>query len=265
MQNVTEEIKKVLGRIEDEQHVRILYAVESGSRAWGFASADSDWDVRFIYLRRPEWYLSIQSRRDVLEYPLADGLDVSGWDLPKTLGLFAKSNPPLLEWLRSPIVYRENFSTVGRLRELSTRYFSPRSCMYHYLHMGEGNYREYLQGEAVRVKKYFYVLRPLLSCRWIEAHGTMPPMEFEKLVEDQLPENLQPTVAALLNRKRSGEELDQGPRMPEINLFLTGEIVRLRELLAAMPAAETPDLDLLDEVFHASLAEVWEDHRRIKE
>jgi predicted nucleotidyltransferase len=257
VQNLEEEIKKVLDRIENEQHVRILYAVESGSRAWGFASADSDWDVRFIYLRRPEWYLSIQNRRDVLEYPLADGLDVSGWDLPKTLGLFAKSNPPLLEWLRSPIVYRETFSTIRRLRELSTRYFSPRSCMYHYLHMGEGNFREYLQGEEVRVKKYFYVLRPLLSCRWIESHGTMPPMEFERLVEDQLPQNLYPTISTLLDRKRSGEELDQGPRIPEINLFLTGEIARLRELLATMPAAGTPDLDLLDEVFRASLAEVW--------
>ena len=96
-------IRRELQGVAEAEHVRILYAVESGSRGWGFASADSDWDVRFLYLRRPEWYLSIQRRRDVLEFPLRDGLDLSGWDLKKALGPFAKSNPPLPEWLRSSI------------------------------------------------------------------------------------------------------------------------------------------------------------------
>jgi len=96
-------IRQSLQQIAVAEQVRVLYAVESGSRGWGFESADSDWDVRFVYLRPPEWYLSIQHRRDVLEFPLREGLDISGWDLRKALGLFAKSNPPLLEWLRSPI------------------------------------------------------------------------------------------------------------------------------------------------------------------
>jgi predicted nucleotidyltransferase len=103
------EIRESLDQIENDERVRVLYAVESGSRAWGFASADSDWDVRFIYARRADWYLSVQRRRDVLEYTLSNGLDMSGWDLRKALGLFAKLNPPLLEWIRSPIVYREAF------------------------------------------------------------------------------------------------------------------------------------------------------------
>lgn len=246
-----------LDRIQREQNIRVLYAVESGSRAWGFASIDSDWDVRFIYLRRPEWYLSVQRRRYVLEYPLVDGLDISGWDLHKTLGLFAKSNPPLLEWLRSPIVYREMFSTAQQLRELSFQYFSPRSCIYHYLHMSEGNYREYLHGDEVRVKKYFYVLRPLLACRWIETHGTMPPMEFAKLIEDQLPQNLQRIVADLLNRKRAGEELDKGPRIREINEFVGGEIERLNQLPDGMPSVKMPDWEVLDQVFRGSLSDAW--------
>src|SRR6266511_5035085 len=207
------EIRDTLDRIETREDVRVLYAVESGSRAWGFASTDSDWDVRFLYLRRPEWYLSVQRRRDVLEYPLADGLDVSGWDLKKALGLFAKSNPPLLEWLRSPIVYREAFSAAARLRVLAADYFSPRSCMHHYLSMAEGNYREYLQRDPVRVKKYFYVLRSVLACRWIEMHGTTPPTEFAALVADQLPARLRPVVEALLARKRAGDELAQGPQV----------------------------------------------------
>lgn len=250
-------IQEALQRLEVAEDVRVLYAVESGSRAWGFASRDSDWDVRFLYLRRPEWYLSVQRRRDVLEYPLENDLDVSGWDLQKALALFAKSNPPLLEWLRSPIVYREDFSIARVLRKLSERFFSSRSCMHHYFHMAERNYREYLQGDPVRVKKYLYVLRPLLACRWIGARGTIPPMEFAALVEDQLPPELEGTTRQLLERKRSGEELASGPRIPEINRFLDAEIARLDQALRAIPRGPAPDWEALDEVFRSSLHEVW--------
>ena len=114
-----EEIRAELARLEAKDDVRVLYAVESGSRAWGFASTDSDWDVRFLYVRRPEWYLSVRDRRDVLEYPISEGLDVSGWDLKKALVLFARSNPPLMEWLRSPIVYRDDGWTAPALRATS--------------------------------------------------------------------------------------------------------------------------------------------------
>jgi len=255
---VKQAIQDALRRLEGADDVRVFYAVESGSRAWGFASQDSDWDVRFLYIRRPAWYLSVQRRRDVLEYPLEDGLDVSGWDVKKALGLFGKSNPPLLEWLRSPIVYREAFSVAQTLRTLSAQYFSSRSCMHHYFHMAEGNYREYLQGDPVRVKKYFYVLRPVLACRWIAAHGTMPPMEFASLVNDQLPVELQAAVHALLERKRSGDELASGPRLPEINEFLDAEMVRLRIALASIPRGPAPDWETLDRVFRDSLREVWD-------
>lgn len=251
------EIRAALERIARNDGVKVLYAVESGSRAWGFASRDSDWDVRFIYIRAPEWYLSIQDRRDVLEYPLAAGLDVSGWDLKKALRLFAKSNPALLEWLRSPIVYREESSTIQRVRELASEFFSARSCMHHYHHMAEGNFREYLRGERVRLKKYFYVLRPLLACRWTDAHGTMPPMEFQKLVEDQLPAKLHAAVGQLTERKRAGDELDDGPKIPEINAFIESELSRLEAQLGGEENAEPPKWDVLDKVFRDSLQEVW--------
>lgn len=250
-------IRSALRRIEKDERVKILLALESGSRAWGFASTDSDWDVRFIYLRPPEWYLSIQRRRDVLEYPLSDALDISGWDLRKALGLFAKSNPPLFEWLRSPMVYQELFSTAEQLRRLSAEFFSPRSCLHHYLHMAQGNFREYLQGARVRTKKYFYVLRPVLACRWIEAHGQMPPMEFENLVDDRLPKTLRPIVADLLRRKRAGEELDDGPRIPKLNAFLRREIERLGAGLPEKPEGRPLDWETLDGVFRASLEEAW--------
>ncbi len=86
-------IKAGLAEIEAQENVRIVYACESGSRAWGFPSSDSDYDVRFIYLHPLEWYLSIEKRRDVIERPITGVLDVNGWDLRKALQLFRKSNP----------------------------------------------------------------------------------------------------------------------------------------------------------------------------
>lgn len=251
-------IERELRRIEQDDSVRVVYAVESGSRAWGFQSADSDWDVRFLYLRRPEWYLSIKAGRDVLEYPVADGLDFSGWDLPKALRLFAKSNPPLLEWLRSPIVYAQWGGAVPRMKELSARYFSPSSCLHHYLHMAEGNFRVYLQGERVRLKKYFYVLRPVLACQWIESRQSMPPMEFETLAGSEVGDDrVQARIADLLKRKRGGEELDDGPRVEELHAFVEERIAHFRKLVGTLPRRPSPDLGDLDSLFRDALREAW--------
>ncbi len=108
-------IKIQLKKIEREHKVKILYAIESGSRVWGFASQDSDFDVRFIYVHHKDWYLSIESKRDVIEMPLEGDLDINGWDLTKALGLFRKSNPPLYEWLQSPIVYLKPHTSILNL------------------------------------------------------------------------------------------------------------------------------------------------------
>jgi uncharacterized protein len=163
--SVFEEVKRRLSAVAISDEVVILLAVESGSRAWGFESTDSDYDVRFIYVHRPEFYLSIdlEMQRDVIERPISDEIDLSGWDIRKALSLFQKSNPPLLEWLQSSLVYLESFSFAGRLRGLLSTYYSPRNCFHHYFHMAKGNIREYLRGEVVWRKKYFYVLRPLLA------------------------------------------------------------------------------------------------------
>ena len=124
-----------LREIEGENTVKILYACESGSRAWGFPSSDSDYDVRFVYIRSVESYLSVQKSRDVIEYPEIGKLDISGWDLQKALLLLRKSNPPLLEWLGSPIVYLEGYSIAAQMRELAAQYYSATASVYHYLHM----------------------------------------------------------------------------------------------------------------------------------
>ncbi|MFC4599940.1 nucleotidyltransferase domain-containing protein [Cohnella hongkongensis] len=250
-------ITEQLERLESEEQIRILYACESGSRAWGFPSRDSDYDVRFVYIRKPEWYLSIFEKRDVIERPISDKLDISGWDLRKALNLYRKSNPPLLEWLQSPIRYAEKSGVAEQLRRLSPLAFSPKSCMYHYLNMARGNYREYLQGERVRIKKYFYVLRPVLACEWIERYGEMPPMEFDTLVERLIPRSgrLGETVAELLARKKAGEELNVEPRLAPINDYLEKRLQELEQTTHEMKSADTKLADRLDDLFRAALIE----------
>lgn len=251
-------IQEKLRELEEELHIKILYAVESGSRAWGFASKDSDWDVRFIYIHQPEWYLSIDDKKAHIERMLPHDLDLSGWELRKTLKLFRKSNPPLLEWLRSPLLYLEQFSTVQKMKVLSQEYFNPKSCTYHYLHMAKGNFREYLKADTVRVKKYFYVLRPLLACLWIEKYNTMAPMEFDKMLNDLISErNLKNEIEKLLERKRVGDELDLEPRNDILNIFIENKITHFQEKVAEYNINTRPDTEKLNILFRETLEEVW--------
>lgn len=259
MSDVKQQILEALERIEQEENVRILYACESGSRAWGFPSKDSDYDVRFIYIRPMDWYLSIFEKRDVIERPISDMLDINGWDLRKALNLFRKSNPPLLEWLQSPIVYRENHAIAEQIRRISPSMYSSKSCMYHYLHMAKGNYRDYLQGDQVKIKKYFYVLRPILACAWIEKHHTMPPIEFDRLVDAIVPtgSELKAIISDLLVRKRAGDEMDYEPRIHPINEFLENSIAYYEQIAAGIQASGESQHQQLDELFRSVLKEVW--------
>ncbi|HEY0602116.1 MAG TPA: nucleotidyltransferase domain-containing protein [Herpetosiphonaceae bacterium] len=248
---IQEQVRVVLDSIEREEDVRIFYACESGSRAWGFPSADSDYDVRFLYVHPTTWYLSIdvETRRDVIERPINDQLDVVGWDLRKALKLFRKSNPPLLEWLNSPIVYAERFEIADRLRTLLPDYYSPTASFYHYLHMAQGNFRDYLRGETVWIKKYFYVLRPLLAMKWIEAGRGIVPMEFAILVEQMVDQpDVRREIDILLERKKQGQELDREPRIAVISDFIERELERLAAQTIRNTEAQPP-IEKLNEVF----------------
>ncbi|MFB6365298.1 nucleotidyltransferase domain-containing protein [Paenibacillus elgii] len=260
MTDFRQPILEELYQIERQEQVRILYACESGSRAWGFPSKDSDYDVRFLYVRPVEWYLSIFDQRDVIERPISDKLDINGWDLKKALNLFRKSNPPLLEWLQSPIPYYEKYSAAERIRSMSPLTFSPKSCMYHYLNMAKGNYREYLQGEQVKIKKYFYVLRPVLACEWIERFNAMPPMEFDVLVDRLVPEGseLKQVILKLVERKMAGDEMDYEPRINPINEFLEQKMNHFERTAVHLNSAEGAQARELDGLFRAVLSEVWE-------
>lgn len=254
-----QEILARLRYLEQEEGIRILYACESGSRAWGFPSSDSDYDVRFIYLRPKDWYLSIdlEKKRDVIERSISDQIDLNGWDLRKALWLYRKSNPPLLEWLGSPIVYLEKYSITTQMRKLAPEYYSPKACMYHYLHMARGNYREYLKGERVWIKKYFYILRPLLAINWLEKDMGIVPTEFRELVNQVVGDkNLKQEIEKLIKAKEQGAELDYGPRIPVIGDFIDREMRRLEDQQFT-DNTKKGSSEELNRLFRSALDEVW--------
>ena len=248
-----------LAAIEQREECVVCLAVESGSRAWGFASPDSDYDVRFLYVRPPSWYLSVhvEDKRDVIEEPINDVLDITGWDIRKALRLLKKSNPPLLEWLQCSLIYRQHGDITSDLRALVSEFYSPKATFHHYLHMAQGNFREYLRGDTVWRKKYFYVLRPLLAMRWIEQDLGPVPIEFQRLVEATVQSAVVlDAIETLLREKRAGAELDRGPRSPELSIFIEAELSRLETVGEIVPVVKTSS-ECLDECFRQILKKVW--------
>ena len=241
-------ILKELQEIEQRQKVKILHCIESGSRAWGFASPDSDYDVRFIYVRPMEHYLRLDQTRDVIQWQLDDTLDINGWDLQKALTLLHKSNPTLFEWNSSPIVYKTT-EEWQKIAEIINRYFVAKSGLYHYLSTAKSNYREYLKGDVVRLKKYFYVLRPLLACKWILAKGTPPPMEFSVLMEEYLDEAIKPDVQKLLDIKMNTPEITEGKKMDRVNEYLERTMEEMEAAIDALPPSGAQGWDELNAMF----------------
>ena len=247
-----------LDAIAVEEGVRIPFAVESGSRAWGFPSPDSDYDVRFVYVRPRDWYLSIDNRRDVIERPIDSQLDIGGWDLKKALQLAIKPNPVLLEWLRSPILYRADASAMAQLTALADKAAFRRSSTHHYLHLADGQYRKYVADKAsVRLKKYFYVLRPALALCWLRRRPGDPlPMEFEALRRAaDLAAGVEAFVDELLARKAETRELGSGPRIPELDALVESEIAAARRRLEALKEPPAELLEAANALFRALVAE----------
>ena len=247
-----ETILSKLDEIENRENVKILLAVESGSRAWGFASPDSDYDVLFIYVRPKEDYLRLEKTRDVIELPIEGELDINGWDLDKTLRLLRASNPTLFEWFSSPIVYRET-AFAQEFRSIMQRYFSSKRGLSHYLSMASSNYREYLKGNMVKAKKYFYVLRPILACRWILDKGSPPPMLFSELMEAELNPVLLPDVNRLLDLKMNAPEIKTIPKIESINRYLDSSLEEVRSRIVQLPEDANHGWEELDQLFLSQL------------
>lgn len=249
---IKKEIIEQLEQIEIEHRVKILLAVESGSRAWGFPSQDSDYDVRFLYCHKPDWYLSVFNKRDVIELPIDDLLDINGWDIKKALALLRQSNPALLEWLASPIKYIEISEAIEPLKELSQEAFLPLSSCHHYLSMARTHLKKIVQGEQVKIKKYLYSLRSVLCCRWVIEKGGQPPMLFDYLLNAFLPKGeLRSDVDALLAIKQDSNESDWVNRNLRLEKFLLEEVERLSFLLPEQPIKK--EKDIFDQSFREIL------------
>ena len=258
MRNIHQEIQDNLTDIEEKYDVRILLAVESGSRAWGFASPDSDYDVRFIYAHPRDEYLRVDPMSDVIEWHLDEVLDINGWDLKKALLAFAKGNPNVMEWANSGIVYRGS-EVWNQIKDSAFHFFSEKAALCHYYGTAKTTLETHLRGEKIRYKKYFYALRPLLCCRWIERYHKVPPMEFQTLLqlfdgkEPDLTNKLFETIQTLLERKVITEEKDLNPQMPVIIDFIQNECEKQKLFSESFPDDHKRDYSEINHAFRKAL------------
>ncbi|MFI5779223.1 DNA polymerase beta superfamily protein [Nocardia sp. NPDC051570] len=229
-----------LDRVSREHRVRIRLAIESGSRAWGFPSPDSDYDCRFVYVASLDTYLSPWRTRDVIETPLTGLLDVNGWDLAKALRLLVGGNAVLIEWLMSPIVYRGDSAFRDELRALADEVADRDQVARHYLHLGARQWR--LFGGSGSLKKVFYSLRPAMALRWLREHpeAVVAPMPLPILLEEcELPADLVAAVRELTELKSRTREMGSGGAPAPIAAFIAAEFERARD---AFPKTSGRDL-----------------------
>lgn len=223
-----------LDNIKQEKGIEILYAVESGSRAWGFASPNSDYDIRFLYVHPKNAYLHLDQPQDTIERTEGD-LDLAGWDLFKALRLLRKSNPPLMEWLFSPVVYLET-PYIETLRNVARANYSSKAVFYHYSRMAQRNYRQYIKNKIdegineVPQKKYLYVVRPIVALLYLEQHKALPPTNFlETLEAVALQQDVRRSILDIVSKKMAGQELAMGAPDPTLNTFAEQHLARWLE------------------------------------
>lgn len=246
-------VPQKLREIEEAYQIKVLFAAESGSRSWRTAGQDSDFDVRFIYIRRPREYLRLEPMRDVLEFPIEDGWDMSGWDLDKTLRLLYKGNPRIYEWFHSPIIYTDR-DFARRFEPIMNQYFSEKNAVYHYLNMAKHVKAKFLQEDAVRVKKYLYGLHPLMAAQWVLDRHTPPPVVYRELMDAVLPESLRPDVEALIEQKVLHPEQKRMPRHPEIDRYIQTQLETITKQASALPEEAEPRWEDLNRFFLSELS-----------
>ncbi len=180
--NIKEKVTAHLKEIEQQHEVTIIHAIESGSRSWGFPSPDSDYDVRFIYAHKKDWYLQVFPERDVIEVPINAELDIAGWDVKKAMFLAAKGNVVVHEWLNTPIVYQSHPLLYPELKTVIDQSFNPQAAYHHYRSMAKRAWLDIQEQHEVKLKRFFYFMRALLSARWITQNNAMPSVQFEYLL-----------------------------------------------------------------------------------
>lgn len=239
------QIDGLLDRAATEHGVLVPLAIESGSRAWGFPSPDSDYDCRFVFVRPVRQHLTPWPERDVIEFALEDELDANGWEFGKALRLLLKGNAVIIEWLRSPVIYRAESWFRDEFLAFAKRVANREAIARHYLHLGERQRRVYFgDGTAVAQKKIFYALRPAATLRWFRMRPdeAIAPMHFPTLMEEcDPPADLRREVEDLMARKALTRELGEAPLSPAVAAFIDSEFEKGRELWEAGRARATED------------------------
>lgn len=256
-------IEHKLKEIEEQHRVKILYACETGSRAWGFPSPDSDYDVRMIYVHDIDWYLTLSDKKDTIEFMSEDGeLDITGWDIKKCLKLMWKSNGALLERVQSPIVYREEKGIQNSLKFYSQRCFAPIATMHHYLGMAKNNFYEVQGKDEVKLKKLFYALRATLACKWIREKNSVPPIVFMAMVDELFfDDTLKERITSLIALKSGKLESYMHPAEQELNAFIALELGRAEAIFNTLPGRQEKNIEL-DELFRKIVKTHGYDHTR---
>lgn len=251
-------VNEYLERIEKEKNITILLAVESGSRAWGFASENSDWDVRVIYTRKDDWYNSLNKNWDETFTSVGENdLDVHGWLLPKALNLLNKGNSAVHEWINSPIVYRKNPTFYARLAILSKGYFNPLPTIWHYVALAQGNYHRYIEDKSeYKLKRLLYVWRAVMVSKYVMKYlkfpGTAISILLDSWKELEVPVQIQSKVNRLLAMKKAGTEMGVGTweEYSDLLEWLALEIDNIKlHLQSGNIAANKADIEPLNRAF----------------
>lgn len=249
-----EKIRKYLSELEKSKGIEILLACETGSRAWGFPSPDSDFDVRIIYKHEKDWYLSLVEKKDSIDIFLDNNeIDISGWDLRKSLRLLWKSNPPLLERIQSPIVYKSDEEFVAGMKVIAQKTYSRIATLHHYLSMGKKIFSEVTASDQYKLKKFFYALRASVACLWILEKKAIPPIEFGKMLDGlDLPGHLVKKILELIDLKSTKSETFFHKGEQELILFMKSSLTRAENESKGLPASKGK-MDELNNFFRKTL------------
>lgn len=257
-ENIRDEILQKLRETEDSNSVKIPLAIESGSRGWGFASPDSDYDCRFVYVHEKDWYLSVFDKPDTIEYAAGKVFDVNGWDLRKFISHIVKSNAVMFEWLSSNEVYIRDEHSIPLLRQLAGQFFNPVSVSHHYLSLAFKKYKEITETDNAKLKTYFYVLRPLANLKFIEQYGKMPYMEYYRtLAEIEAPKTVLDEIARITEIKKSAVESYVTPKDELLTDYFAIELARQEERLKTVSFDKYRDYGQVDSVFKTIIEMMW--------
>ncbi|MCL2571129.1 MAG: nucleotidyltransferase domain-containing protein [Defluviitaleaceae bacterium] len=257
--NIVKSIMEKLKETEETHQVKIPLAIESGSRGWGFAAANADYDCRFIYVHKRDWYLSVQEKKDFIEYPVDEIFDIRGYDLSRALKYIMKSQATILEYLSSNVGYIRNNTVIGKLQTLAIDFFNPIPVSYHYLNLARNMLKEVTESPTAKIKKYFYILRPVANLNYIWQYNKMPYMEYAKTLEAIDPDlAILDAINELKALKASSLEHDLIPMYTPLIGYFQSEIETFDQRLKTMKHEKNKNYDLIDDAFRSIIEDVWQ-------